>query len=1579
MCKGSGQTGMSNQSSNQNATTTIPPDVLARYNAVNADAESATGHPFQNYGGEFVAPLTGTQTGAIGNITDAQNIQGPWFDQAGGALGSGAGLIPQSVNASNIIGGDEINKFMSPYIQGVVDPTTAWFNQQNALQQTNLKSNAISQGAFGGDRAGIASAVLSGQQNMAQAPTIAGLYNQGYSQALAAAQQQQGQRVGALQQGAGLSSNYAGMYGNLGSQELSGALSQGQAQLGAGTVEQQTKQAQDAALYNQFLQQQAYPFQTAQFKANIAEGTGALSGSSTNQYGYQGAYQPQPFFSDDRLKENVRTIGHTREGLRIIRYNHKEDPEKLLRIGFLASDVEKKMPEAVTRHEGLRAVDYDRAARKDGGGVAPAGPPQKFTRPQYENFIANMPQHPVLNYDTALGKIASGRVPGAGHLQQEALDYIQRLDDYHMQQGDDLVRWGWPGRKQNMLTSGVPEEGPVHTGTDHSQYETPIEQRGGIGGGRYVTPSFASGGSAAFDPDGLAGILAIHQAMYPGAAGRAGIGTGPRGMQLQQASHTPLKGETLPGMSLPRQGQQSEVGAAASAAKDINGLAQTGKGLYGLGKDAYGLGQDAYDWGAGQMMDKSPTSDAGLAGSYQDALSGWGLAGSPTQTVYRRGGRAKRYAVGGMPYDTGDGYVPEEKATDPVKLVAEQRGLAAPMMGPMGGSGGGGGGGSKGTGGWGSAAGSLAGAAIGSVIPGIGTLLGGMAGGFLGKGIDAATAKSGGRVGYEDGGDVLDLPASGDTVVPFRPTRRQANDLPPESVERSAGVAPTHRRANDIGSVSPTHRQANDLPPELVLERPAGVVPLPTRRQANEVPVEPNDFGAGTPAPVDTPPNDADRARGVAPAEEARAAVNQVAADNPPVPSPGLNPPIPISTPPGFRGPPGGVDVSRPDAVWDRMLVQESGRTHWGTDGNPIKSSAGAIGMAQVMPGTGPVAAKLAGLPWNPELFYRGKTGDPAKDKEAEDYSRTLGKAYYDDQVKTFGDPIIAGAAYNAGPKAVEKAQEKAARLGGSYLQYLPQETQNYVAAISGAPRGGASAPALNVGAPSGAAPAGAAAPQTAGLAPKDPPDLMDRVGGWFDRNERYIVPALSFLGNMLASPSRTLAGSIGSGMVGAAQALPQQQQIGQGQQRIDIAQRGQWMSQWAQLKQIISGQIASSPSGKADPALVAQMNRLGALIGMTPADAAGGAGNLPAGGPTPGLVPSAGPSGGGLVPASGGAALPSPAPVASQPLPAPAGPPTPTPVAPGQPADVPPSMRVPTVDFTPEFEAQLVPTMRPSELRRRAGEIPDPAMAADMRRRADEVQSQIVKEKGGQGPNGFVPLPSAGAYQQSQERIGDNVAWATAQTPIAQQRQIMRNNIEHIAKAVESLEPGAAADLKSQVQAIAGALGIKPPDTATMNADEYQTFIKNARNVVAGSATGDQKTDVARQMLAEGFANPNLQPKAVRQILAQSLANLDYSDKFFNDVTGNMKKAPHIDRALRLQELEKEGNSPERYQVEHEKNIAVRGATPDKAKELEPGQAYIVEPSQAKAWDLPGITKPTKLRFKGVEPDGRVRFGRIQ
>lgn len=123
--------------------------------------------------------------------------------------------------------------------------------------------------------------------------------------------------------------------------------------------------------------------------------------------------------------------------------------------------------------------------------------------------------------------------------------------------------------------------------------------------------------------------------------------------------------------------------------------------------------------------------------------------------------------------------------------------------------------------------------------------------------------------------------------------------------------------------------------------------------------------------------------------------------------------------------------------VFSRMIGAESSGQQFNADGQPLTSPAGAVGIAQVMPGTAPEAAKLAGLPWD-ERRYRN---DPQ-------YNRALGQAYYQQMLASFGgDEAKAVAAYNAGPGRVRRA---IAQGGENWQERLPGETKDYLAKVLG-------------------------------------------------------------------------------------------------------------------------------------------------------------------------------------------------------------------------------------------------------------------------------------------------------------------------------------------------------------------------------------------------------------------------------------------------------------------------------------------------------------------------------------------------
>lgn len=112
---------------------------------------------------------------------------------------------------------------------------------------------------------------------------------------------------------------------------------------------------------------------------------------------------------------------------------------------------------------------------------------------------------------------------------------------------------------------------------------------------------------------------------------------------------------------------------------------------------------------------------------------------------------------------------------------------------------------------------------------------------------------------------------------------------------------------------------------------------------------------------------------------------------------------------------------------------------------DPTTSSAGAIGIMQVLPSTGKETAAKHGIAWDENKF----------NTDAE-YNTKIGTAYMQDMVDKYGDTRLALAAYNAGPANVDKALAKSdPRKGGdfgSFIVALPQPTVtgSYIGKILG-------------------------------------------------------------------------------------------------------------------------------------------------------------------------------------------------------------------------------------------------------------------------------------------------------------------------------------------------------------------------------------------------------------------------------------------------------------------------------------------------------------------------------------------------
>tara|TARA_Y100000361_G_scaffold148434_1_gene161252 strand:+ start:681 stop:1856 length:1176 start_codon:yes stop_codon:yes gene_type:complete len=104
--------------------------------------------------------------------------------------------------------------------------------------------------------------------------------------------------------------------------------------------------------------------QAFNFLGNTLSGLGSSTGSGGGSTtGLGTTFNPQSigssssYFSDIRLKDNVRKIGKSPSGLNIYEWNYKWSPQKY--SGVIAQELQKIMPNAVTNMFGYLAVNYD--------------------------------------------------------------------------------------------------------------------------------------------------------------------------------------------------------------------------------------------------------------------------------------------------------------------------------------------------------------------------------------------------------------------------------------------------------------------------------------------------------------------------------------------------------------------------------------------------------------------------------------------------------------------------------------------------------------------------------------------------------------------------------------------------------------------------------------------------------------------------------------------------------------------------------------------------------------------------------------------------------------------------------------------------------------------------------------------------------------------------------------------------------------------------------------------------------------------------------------------------------------------
>jgi hypothetical protein len=1073
---------MGGKSSTSQSSVQVPPQVLAQYNAVTSQANALMGTnangqpntPFQQYStnpNAFVAPINQEQTAGINATNQYATAAQPYYGAAAGLTMAGAG--PANLGTLNT------NQYMSPYMGDVMGSLLASENNQNQIQQSGLQGQEIMAGAFGGDRAGIAAANLANQQNLANNQVNAQALQSGYTQAQNTAAQQQGAQLTAEQANLARLTGAGAQFGSLGTAAQSAGLQGATAQQTAGATQQQTEQAGLTALYNQFEQQQAYPFQTLGELANISEGIGALSGSTTT------TTQPSSFFSDERLKEDIEPIGETYDGQKIVKFRYKGHPGK--QIGLIAQNVEHHHPEAVGLARGFKTVDYDEATKDaahrghfaSGGVAGPSYDPNWLTNllQAHQAMYANMP-----GASNLYGQNANGQ-PGKGG----PASAFQSSPVSHLMTANPIQQHQQPTAMQDLASTVNAGEnvGKAYNGVSAGlgQAQKAITGLGNLATGNTVNGMATGSNLAALDQQAQTNI-ADNGPMARGGLARAAGGiatpyapdddTGGGYMNIAQADQPPgpVKMATA-NAPAPGPSGMSQVSQGIGTLAGLAGLAMALKRGGVAGRRGYddGGGVDDGTWDSpddtasiGSVIPADPTNlgvirNAPVGASLKNA---WNNLTGATPPGVDAGtwdnGQTYPNAIAG----TGPGNMPTYDVPD--------GGYTPDQVNKIG---------------------------AGSFAPGT-----------IGQGAEQAREKNEKLIGLaQDVSGVIpgNEPVPGvapKPIVPSDASSKATHEATPPGVAPgrvppplpSGGIAPYVSAGMTATSETAPASQTTEkgkgenatLPGQNWMQENQGwLVPIlsgigamassPSRYLGSAIL---QGVGAGAGAYEQTQNQITQRAQEQAHTQEALQRARLTGAEATAYPeTAGLKHQQMLQdlskgtifhsgdddyvvTQSGqimlagawklkptehlMGGPQAqqllrrmGYSDAAPaglDPEWAAIRHQESHGHQFNEDGTPLVSGAGAVGIGQVMPGTGPEAAQLAGLPWDKNRLYN----DPA-------YNEALGKAYYAKQRSDFGDPDMAAAAYNAGPQAVRDAVAKGQLSGRSWLSYLPAETQDYV------------------------------------------------------------------------------------------------------------------------------------------------------------------------------------------------------------------------------------------------------------------------------------------------------------------------------------------------------------------------------------------------------------------------------------------------------------------------------------------------------------------------------------------------------
>jgi hypothetical protein len=282
---GGGGGGGSQPTSTQTTSTTVPKYLEPNVQRMAGQAEALANAPYIPYTGERTAGFSDLQNQAF---QEAQNL-GPAQQLGTGtqlAGMAGLGSLQAGQNYQNMATNpNAMQSYMSPYIQGALNPQLQEARRQSDLTAQQNASQAVKAGAFGGSRFGIQEAER--QRNLGTLQNQ--IYGTGMQNAFQNAQQAQqfGATLGLQGYGQGLQA--ANTLGQLGQAQFGQQQSAMQARAAAGQQQQALEQQKLQQQYQDFLDQRGYQQKQLGWLSDIYHG---IPGAQTAQTQWQAPASP---------------------------------------------------------------------------------------------------------------------------------------------------------------------------------------------------------------------------------------------------------------------------------------------------------------------------------------------------------------------------------------------------------------------------------------------------------------------------------------------------------------------------------------------------------------------------------------------------------------------------------------------------------------------------------------------------------------------------------------------------------------------------------------------------------------------------------------------------------------------------------------------------------------------------------------------------------------------------------------------------------------------------------------------------------------------------------------------------------------------------------------------------------------------------------------------------------------------------------------------------------------------------------------------------------------------------------------